>query len=77
MPNQFDYRIDYDDPIITVDLFQKLRCKKTKPAFISLTQLHDDGVHISREKYLDLLRLCTSSIIPTVHHSFYLLLPHE
>ena len=37
VPNQFDYRTDYDGPIFTVDLFQKLRCKKTKLAFIELT----------------------------------------
>ena len=76
-PNSFQYQTDYDGPVCTVDLFEKLRTKKPKPADISLSQLREDGVKIARAKYIDLIRLCTSNIIPSVHHSFYLLLPHE
>ena len=76
-PNQFEYQTDYDGPAHTVDLFQKLRCKKPKPASVTLPQLRKDGVKIARAKYIDLVRLCSSKIIPSVHHTFYLLLPHE
>ena len=76
-PNQFDYQTDHDGPVYTVDLFQKLRCKKPKPASISLSQLCEDGISIPRAKYVDLLKLCSSNVIPSVHHGFFLLLPHE
>ena len=76
-PNQFEYQTDYDGPNYTVDLLKKQRSKIPKPASISLTHLREDGIQIPRAKYVDLLRLCTSNIIPSVHHPFFLLLPHD
>ena len=66
------FQTDYDGLAHTVDLFQKLRCKKPKPASVTLPQLREDGVKIARAKYIDLVRLCSSKIIPSVHHTFYL-----
>ena len=76
-PNQFDYQTDHDGPVYTIDLFQTLRCKQPKSASVSLSQLREDGISIPRAKYVDLLKLCNNNVIPSVHHFYFLLLPHE
>ena len=75
-PNYFFYKTHHSGEEFQVDLFKRLR-SAPNPSEMSLLQLHDDGVPISKEKFADLLTLCKKQIIPPVHHAFFLLLPHE
>ena len=78
-PNQYQYQTDYDGKVFVVDLFEKLRLRDIPlPTRINLQPLNKGDSHqVSKDKYHDLLKLCQKQIIPRVHHSFYLLLPHE
>lgn len=75
-PDTFRYQLDYNGQVHSVNLFQRQR-SKTKTTEFNLMKLHSDGVPVPRAKYFDLLYLCRVGIIPTVHHSFFLLLPYE
>ena len=75
-PNHFSYKTSHNGEELQVNLFKKLS-SAPNPAEMSLSQLHADGVPISKEKFADLLTLCRKQIIPPVHHQFFLLLPHE
>ncbi|XP_052215260.1 uncharacterized protein LOC127833824 isoform X1 [Dreissena polymorpha] len=79
-PNKFDYQTDYDGLVKSVDLFKRLRSScgdVPNPCQIMLSVLHTELIPLGRDKYVDLVHLCSKGIIPRVHHPFYLLLPHQ
>lgn len=70
----------YDGPYHQLNLTQRLRRISTQPpdpSDISLSQLRQEYIPISKDKFSDLEYLCNMNIIPQVHHSFSLSLPHE
>ena len=77
-PNIFSYQTDYDGQSKDVNLFARLRQKQIpRPKDIQLERLRKEGIPKSRDKYLDLLQLCKSGVIPRAHHPFFMFLPHE
>ncbi|WAR30782.1 hypothetical protein MAR_033324, partial [Mya arenaria] len=74
--HQFQYQTDYEGDTFTVDLFYRSRHSIPKPGNIPLQQLRSQSVPIPKLKYMDLVGLCQSNIIPRAHHAFYLILPH-
>jgi hypothetical protein len=76
-PNQFQYQTDYDGPVYTVDLFNRSRHSLPNIRQLDLLSIRNQLIPIQRAKYLDLLSLCQTNIIPKAYHSFYLLLPYE
>ena len=75
-PNAFQYKYDYGGTWHSVDLLKRCR-SLINASSINLGNLYKDGVPIFRAKFADLISMCKSNIIPSVHHPFYLLLPHE
>lgn len=77
-PNMFSYQTSYDSVVKTVELFKRLRAKDVPdPKELPLKPLRTDELPISREKFVDLISLCRSNLIPVIHHPFFLLLPHD
>lgn len=76
-PNSFEFQTEYGSVKHTVDLFYRSRYSTPCPADLDLTQLRDERPTIPRPKYLDLVSLCKSNIIPRAHQPFYIFLPHD
>ena len=76
-PNALKYQAHHNGPVFIVDLFKRLRSDIPDPCTMTLPQLREDAIPISREKFADLLGLCIKQTIPAVHHPFFLLLPHD
>ncbi|WAR13960.1 hypothetical protein MAR_004065 [Mya arenaria] len=74
--HQFQYQTDYEGDTFTVELFYRSRHSIPKPGNIPLQKLRSQSVPIPKLKYMDLVGLCQSNIIPRAHHAFYLILPH-
>ena len=74
--NAFQYKYDYWGTWHSVELL-KTCGSVVNASSINLENLYKDGVPISRAKFADLISMCKSNILPSVHHPFYLLLLHE
>ena len=82
-PHKYFYKYRYNSDVFeSVDFFSRghvSRGQKTKPCVesLQLRPARKDGIPISSSKYNDLISLCLQDIIPSPHHIFYALLPHE
>ena len=76
--NSMEYKIDYSGETLSLDFFQKLRLRE-RPSIsdLQVRQLRSEYIKIPWDKYVDLLTLCRKNIIPSLHHTFYLMLPHQ
>ena len=77
-PRKVYFKYNYNDDWRAFEI-----CKTTRKAAkfqpiegFTLEQLYDRPIPISNEKYADLIKLCQSSIIPPVHHTYYRALLH-
>lgn len=69
-PNQIEYQTDYDGQVYTVNLFHKLRLREL-PCFSQSMTVIWRWCKLSRDKRIDLFRLCASNICPSVHNSWF------
>ena len=81
MPNQYSFKYNFDNAEFkNVNLITKVRRTNSRipdPTQVSLSQLRQNMLPISNDKYNDLISLCVEDVIPKEHHLFYVFLPHE